>query len=274
MAFSLTLCADDYGMTEGVSRGILETAVAGRVSAVSAMTSRPDWPRAARAWAEAAPDADLGLHVTLTVGQPLGSMPTFAPTGDLPSIGALLKAKNLSAAEVAAEIGRQIDAFADHAGRPPTHVDGHQHVHVLPVVRDALLQALTARGMHGTRLRDSGDTPWRICRRRSSVAKAFAVAGLARGFSARAKAAGYTCNDGFAGFSSFAPAADLTQQFVRYLTASGPNHLVMCHPGYVDDALLQLDPVTNAREAELRFLLSEQWPALMRRCGARLQRQA
>ena len=77
--FDFILCADDYGMTEAVSRGLLEVAAAGRISAASAMASLPDWRRAARDWAAARPPVDLGLHVTLTVGAPLGAMPQFAP---------------------------------------------------------------------------------------------------------------------------------------------------------------------------------------------------
>ena len=69
------LCADDYGMTEAVSRGLLEVAAAGRISAASAMASLPDWKRAARDWSASRPPVDLGLHVTLTVGAPLGAMP-------------------------------------------------------------------------------------------------------------------------------------------------------------------------------------------------------
>ena len=68
MPFEFTLCADDYGMTAGVSRGILDVAQAGCISAASAMTNMPDWRRAAAAWRAAAPAADLGLHVNLTLG--------------------------------------------------------------------------------------------------------------------------------------------------------------------------------------------------------------
>lgn len=148
--FGFILCADDYGMTEAVSRGLLEVASAGRISAASAMASLPDWRRAARDWAAARPAADLGLHVTLTVGAPLGPMPRLAPGGEFPGLGTLAAAalsRRLPRDEIEAEIGRQIDAFCDATGAAPTHVDGHQHVHVLPGVRAALFAALAARGL-------------------------------------------------------------------------------------------------------------------------------
>ena len=122
------LCADDYGMTEAVSRGLLEAAAAARISAASAMASLPDWGRAARDWKAARPAVDLGLHVTLTVGAPLGAMPRLAPGGEFPALGTLAAAavaRRLPVDEIEAEIGRQIDAFCDALGEAPTHVDGH-----------------------------------------------------------------------------------------------------------------------------------------------------
>jgi predicted glycoside hydrolase/deacetylase ChbG (UPF0249 family) len=44
----------------------------------------------------------------------------------------------------------------------------------------------------------------------------------------------------------------------------------MCHPGYVDHALRQLDPVTESREKELAFLLSPGFGEMLARHGARL----
>lgn len=275
--FEFILCADDYGMTEAVSRGILEAAAARRISAASAMPSLPDWPRAARAWAAAAPPVDLGLHLTLTVGAPLGAMPRLAPAGVLPSIreiGAAALRRRLPLDEIEAEIGRQIDAFCDSFGAPPSHVDGHQHVHVLPGVRRALFAALAGRGLTGVALRDSADAPARIARRRAFAAKAATINALAGRFGAQARAAGFTTNAGFAGYSDFDPARYGPAQFETYLDAPGPRHLVMCHPGRVDDALRRLDPVVEARERELDFLLSPAFGDLLAKKGARLVRPA
>lgn len=260
------LCADDFGMTEAVSRGLLEAASAGRISAASAMTSLPDWPRAARDWVQARPAADLGLHVTLTLGAPLGLMPRLAPGGKFPGLGAIVAAalaRTLPLDEIEAEIGRQIDRFSDEFGAPPTHVDGHQHVHVLPGVRVALFRALASRGLGGAILRDSSDTPLRIARRRAFAAKALKVNALAAGYARSARRHGFVLNHGFSGFSDFVSADYGAAQFASYLVAPGTRHLVMCHPGRVDDALRALDPVTDAREVELAFLMSPAFTGLL-----------
>lgn len=271
--FAFALCADDYAMTPAVSRGIVEALDAGALSATSVMTTAEGWPEAAAALRAFEARADIGLHLNLTLGRPLGSMPRLAPDGTLPAVGALIAAARrgtLPAAEIAAEIGRQLDRFVAVAGRPPDHVDGHQHVQALPPIRRALLRALAARGWRPW-LRDSADRPARILRRGSPLAKAIGVAVLARGFAAEAHAAGYRTNDGFAGFSRF-DAASYAAPFARSLRAPGHAHLVMCHPGYVDDALRRLDPVTASRETELRFLLAPAFRDTLARQGATLVR--
>lgn len=272
MAFEFTLCADDYGMAPGVSRGILELASAGRISAASAMTNLPDWPRAALAWREAGPPADLGLHLTLTTGAPLGAMPRLAPAGRLPTLRAVIEARDATA-EIEAEFSRQIEAFTAAMDRAPSHIDGHQHVHALPHVRAALFCALARAGLGALRLRDCGDRLDRLLRRPGARAKALTIAALTRGFAAQARRMGHTCNEGFAGVSRFVAGADLAVAFATYLVAPGPRHLIMCHPGLVDEALIALDPVTQARESELAFLRSDRWPALMDAHGARLIRR-
>ena len=46
----------------------------------------------------------------------------------------------------------------------------------------------------------------------------------------------------------------------------------MCHPGHVDDELARLDPVTDSREAELAFLLSDRFTEILDAAGAKLAR--
>ncbi|MGH6830070.1 MAG: ChbG/HpnK family deacetylase [Methylocella sp.] len=112
--FSFCLCADDYALSPGVSRGILEALGAGRVSATGVMTTRPFWPKGAHELRQFKAKADIGLHLNLTLGSPLGDMPVFAPSGRLPGISHVLKAarKNeLPEAEIGQEISRQLDGF-------------------------------------------------------------------------------------------------------------------------------------------------------------------
>ena len=52
----------------------------------------------------------------------------------------------------------------------------------------------------------------------------------------------------------------LMGQFLDSLPDGG---LVMCHPGFVDDVLVSLDPLTTQREHEHKYLASEDFPRLL-----------
>jgi len=263
----VAICADDFGLSHGVSVGILKALDAGRLTAVSALVTGPRWPAMGRELARHGERADLGLHFNLTLGRPLGAMPNFAPTGAFPPVSRVIRMAlrgKLPMDEIRAEIDRQFDRFEAVLERRPDHVDGHQHVHVLPGVRQALLDAMAARKLGGRAwLRDAGDSLHRIAARRAHARKALVVRTLSAGFRREAKRRGFVVNEGFSGFSDFHPGHDYATAFESYLRAPGRRHLIMCHPGHVDDELKAQDPVTIAREQELAFLLSPRLPQML-----------
>jgi predicted glycoside hydrolase/deacetylase ChbG (UPF0249 family) len=274
---TFTLIADDYAMTAGVSRGILRLLEHGRISGAGAMTNRPHWKGWSHALRAFHGRADLGVHMNLTLGAPLTEMPRLAPGGEFPAIGDIAKAAlslRMPQAEIMAEIAAQIDAFEQAVGHAPDFIDGHQHAHGLPGVRRALLAVLQARYPKGHRpwLRDPADTMARVVKRGRNVQKALAVGGIASGFSSAARKAGFLANDGFAGFSAFDPSQDYARDFASYLIAPGPRHLVMCHPGEIDDELPKIDPAVETRPQELAFLMSEKAGDIMAQAGLTLAR--
>ena len=277
-SISVSLCADDFGLSQGVNRGVLEALDAGRLSATSVMTSRPSWRKGASQLRLYAARADIGLHLNLTLGAPLTFMPHFAPSGHLPEISRLLKGsrnRQLPEWEIRHEIARQFDAFLDDFDAPPDFVDGHQHVHILPQIRDWLFDELDGRGLRGKIwLRDSADRFSRILRRGAESKKALAISFLAKGFSRLAATRGFATNEGFSGFSGFDPCGDYARDFATYLRAPGRRHLIMCHPGYCDEELILADPVTLTRERELNFLLSPAFPEMLERASVKLARMS
>jgi chitin disaccharide deacetylase len=112
----------------------------------------------------------------------------------------------------------------------------------------------------------------RIVKRGRFVQKALAIGGLATGFAGAVHKAGFLTNDGFAGFSSFDPAQDYALDFATYLVAPGARHLVMCHPGEIDEELPKIDPVVETRPQELSFLLSDRASEIMATAGMSLAR--
>ncbi|MEZ5816471.1 MAG: ChbG/HpnK family deacetylase [Hyphomicrobiaceae bacterium] len=270
----IVVCADDYGFTPGVSRGIRELISARRISATSVMTGSEFWPTEAPMLKEVAGDADIGLHVTLTDQRPLGPMPNFAPDGRFPPLPAVFKAglkRRLPLTEIEAEIERQVEAFVAHFGAPPAHIDGHHHMHQLPGVRDIVVRVASRIGGGHTWVRSCAEAHSSIVRRGVGVAKAIIIGSLGPATARRAMRAGVPTNKGFSGAYDFGaekrPTAELFRRFVRGLPANG---LVMCHPGYADTALAERDPMTTAREAELAYFRSDLWPALLAEHGFEL----
>lgn len=260
-------------MNGGVSEGILALAEAGRISATSCMTNAPGWSRDAAALRAFRGQLGIGLHLTLTWGRPLGSMPGFTPDGTFPALGPVIRSAlggRLDWSELEAEIGRQLDAFATAMGREPDFVDGHQHVQVLPAIRKALLAVLTVRGLAGRLwLRDSADRIPAILARRVAAPKALLVHALASGFGRAAQAAGFAANEGFSGFSPFDPARPVGPDMERYLAALGPRPLVMCHPGRGRQGDVA-DEIATAREREFDYLASDAFTDLLSAKGLSL----
>ena len=270
------LCADDYGFTPGVSDGILQLLDAGRISATGAMTNRPDWPRAARLLKAFDGKADLGLHLNLTAGAPLTPMPNFAAGGFLPTLGPVLKRatlRRLPIMEIGAEIERQLDAFEQAMGRIPDFIDGHQHVHAVRGVRATLLRIVAERYPQSKPyIRNPADRATAILARRIQTAKAMLIARIAGGLARDLALAGIASNQGFSGVSAFDAKADYADEFARSLVAPGTRHLVMCHPGLVDDELRASDPVIESRPKELAFFLGPRFDEICTAAGTRAMR--
>lgn len=271
---NVILCADDFGLADGVSRGIVELAEMGRISATGAMTNMPGWRRAAGDLKPLQGRIAVGLHLNLTTGSPLGLMRQFAPAGVLPSLKDLLpKAlkRRLPADEIAQEIERQLDAFAEVHGEPPAFVDGHQHVHVLPVIRPALIRVMQERNYAGrVWLRDPSDKIASILRRPIGRRKALIVKSLSRGFARSVQAAGFRTNEGFSGFAPLDLSVPAALVFREAFSKLGSHPVVMCHPGYVDDELRALDPAVESRVAELEYLKSDAFEAMLEEKGIRI----
>src|SRR5262249_32978725 len=86
---------------------------------------------------------------------------------------------------------------------------------------------------------------------------------LSAQFRKRAAQASISVNSGFAGAYDFSNAPDFGPLMARFLDGLPDGGLIMCHPGFVDEALIGLDPLTTQREREHAYLASDQFPQLL-----------
>jgi predicted glycoside hydrolase/deacetylase ChbG (UPF0249 family) len=135
----LIVNADDFGLTSGVSEGILEAHRHGIVTSTTMLVNRP----IARAVLDRLADSDLGvgLHVNLTLGRPLTRASSLTGADGQFVREPVVVAARARPADVVREIAAQIEAFERLLGRPPDHLDSHHHVGMSEPIRTALLEA-------------------------------------------------------------------------------------------------------------------------------------
>ena len=264
----ITLCADDYGISPGVNRGIRELIAMKRLNATSVMVVGPaagrDEIEALREAVAQHPTCQIGLHTTLTAPfhpLTLGFRPLHG--GLFPPLPTMLKTslmRGLDGEMIRAEVLAQLSAFTTLVGRAPDYLDGHQHVQIFPQVRDALLDAMKI----------AAPQAWvRQCGRAGSLThrigapKALLLDALSAGFRKRATRAGVRVNPAFAGAYDFMKQSDFAALMKSFLAGLPDGGLVMCHPGYVDDVLIALDPLTDQRQREYDYLASDAFAALL-----------
>ncbi len=256
MSTPIVIAADDYGLSPGVSAGIRDLIRQGRVTATGCMVLWPDWPEAAAELRPLADQADVGLHLQLTDG---GRFPTIGGLMDQAFTG------RLDGQVLRQEIHRQLDLFEAGMGRPPAFLDGHHHVHQLPVIRPAVLDILSSRYGVGERpwLRHCGAAPVRTLRRGVAVPKALLLTALGLGLRRQASDRGIRTNPDFTGVYDFAgpaPYARLADRFARGLHAGA---VWMVHPGQPCTILPTRDGMVQRRAEELAYLAGEGFARLL-----------
>lgn len=200
--------------------------------------------------------ADIGLHLDLTE-RPL---PPAAPRC-LRNLVAVACLRVLDRRAVRAQIRAQLDAFEQAIGRAPDFVDGHQHVHQLPIVRRELLEELLRRG--------GASRPWLRHSAGGGGVKERVIAALgARGLAAQARKAGFAQNHALLGVYDFTgAAARYRQRLARWLQRCVSGDLLMCHPSAPFDGR---DTILAARRAEFEVLGSDDFGTMLQQAGIAL----
>lgn len=249
----LAVCADDAGWDAANDAVIAGLAAAGRISAVSVLVEGPN----AAAWRDAdlGANGSLGLHLQLTWSSDRGSH----------GLGRLIAeayAGRLQRSTVTRRLDDQLRRFETLFGRPPDFVDGHQHVHALPGVREPLLTLLHARYADGDR--PAVRVP--LARRwRGPKAAALNVLGGVR-LAAELRRREWPANADFAGAYDMARAGGFRRRMLAWLASLHDRGLIMVHPGAAEKV-----EHAAARADEAAYLAGPDWPADLRASGARLR---
>ena len=243
----LILCADDFAQSEAIDQAIIALIEKRRLSAVSCMTLSPYWPLAAKKLTPSIrAQASIGLHLDFT---------HFGEAIPHPKLVLLSLSRQLKQAQIKQNIHQQLDAFESALGTPPDYVDGHQHVHQLPQIREALLAVLLARY--------SKQLPWL---RIAKPPLADGIKGLiirvlgSSVLEKEAKKLGFIYSGNLLGAYGFkGTSEDYTQRFKHWLKEvklARKTPVLMCHPAIQQDGN-EDDFIYPARVREFEILASD-----------------
>ncbi len=250
MIARLIVNADDFGLTEGTNRAIVDAHCSGIVTSTSLLANGYAFEHAVRL-AHATPSLGVGVHLSLTEGPPVAEnvieqlwpANKFAgelPLSNQPFVRALL-AGRLPRAAIRQEFEAQA-AKVVAAGIRPTHIDGHKYIHLLPgitaIVADVARQFSIPVMRVPHRVIDSLLVPSRAAR----VPGLIILMSMAIMAYQVAKRAGLRTSDRLAGFID---TGHLNRDRIfRLLLPPRPGVTeLLCHPAYhtaqLDDLLTQ-----------------------------------
>lgn len=264
----LVVNADDFGLSPGVTQGVLDAWREGIVRSASLMVTSPHAEAAARQAGELG--LDLGLHLSLSHGRPacrpedvaslVGADGRFLPLGSL--------LWRLSSGRVRrAELRREVEAQLVRArewGARLSHLDGHHHVHVHPLVAPVVVEVAAA---YRLAVRCPIELPQSASPR--DLARAVLASAPALRLRRLLRAQGLCSSQHFRGLSlGYGFDAPSLRRTLRRLPA-GLTEL-MCHPGYPDAALAAATAYAAGRERELAALTDPATRSLLEGQGVAL----
>lgn len=264
----LIINADDFGLTEGVNRAILELSAAEVLPSATLMVTGRAFRDAVHG-AFRQPSLGVGCHVVLLDGTPQlhpTELPTLAPGGRLRCKLGVFMADlfrgRIASREIEQEAIAQIRRLQS-AGITVTHVDTHKHTHMFPGVLRPLIRAALACGVPA--IRNPFEPEWSVrlitnapSSRRLQV-RTLRI--FRRHFLRAVRATGLRTTNGALGV--LATGTLNAQEVLRLLTnmPDGTWELV-CHPGYVDSTLEHANTrLVKTRETE-RAALLQAWSDL------------
>jgi len=276
----LIVNADDFGLTAGVNRAVVETHIGGVVSSATLMANGAAFEDAVKA-ARSAPNLSVGCHVVLVDGTPV-SPPDAVDTllairsaepdkfySSLSAFAARAMLGGFDPDQLVAEVIAQIRKIQS-TGLRVTHLDTHKHAHIFPEILAALLRAARICGVRAIRnpIVPIQALPARQFKGKPHLWKRYGQVRMLHTFSGqflqRTKRAGLFTPDGVIGVIETGSAdsrADSSgySSLLRQTLANLPEGTweFVCHPGYNDADLRAVRTrLLNSREEERRLLTS------------------
>ena len=276
----LIINADDFGLTAGVNRAIIEGCAKGIVTSATIMANGTAFPGAADA-AKNLSRLRTGCHVVLIDGIAVASgIPTLTNSmgrfrGSIKDFALAAWRGKISASDVQREARAQIRKIQS-SGITLTHVDSHKHTHMFPHILRPLLRAAKASGIRAVRNPFEPPRSWpaRVLAATPGLwVRSFAVAvfqHFARDFREAIREEDMLTTDGTVGIAA---TGLLDQRILLALLQALPEGTweLVCHPGYADSDLATTGTrLIQSRQVELKALTSNETKQMLQARGIEL----
>ena len=247
---NITLCADDFGLNRGISQAIIKLAAKERISAVSCMVTHTDFLLHALELSELKSKVQIGLHFNLTEGNLLSRYDQTAF-----NLNYLLLKTHLRLLDqrlIVKEFLVQLKRFQEVMGFLPDFIDGHQHVHQLPGIRNIVLD-IYEKHLRKYNITIRATYPAVSMEPYLFKSRVLALTG-GKALKNSLKRRAIPHNDYFSGIYDFKKGSDYRSLFRQWLKLVPDNTLIMCHPGEHSDAS---DTISHARPHEFSYFFGD-----------------
>jgi predicted glycoside hydrolase/deacetylase ChbG (UPF0249 family) len=246
----IILCADDFALNAGCSAGILKLLRMQRLSAVSCIVNSSEFSVHAQELHPFKDQVKIGLHFNLTEGYLLSQPHKSCFTLNELLIKTHLHALNYSL--ITTEFLAQLDQFTHVMQQLPDFIDGHQHVHQFPIIRQIILDLYDQKLKgHGISIRST----WPSLSLYPFKSK---ILGLTGGKALKKQLINSSIphNAYFGGIYDFSPKTNYPKLFRAWLKLAKNNTLIMCHPG---EGSNPKDVIAPTRVLELDYFSSDEF---------------
>lgn len=146
MVKNLVVNADDFGLTEGINRGIVDAFQNGIVTSTSLLATMPAFQHAVDLARKN--HLDIGVHVSLTVGTPCSGIQKLSPIlknnefiNSYSHLFMNMGTGRIALRDLKYEIASQIIKIRKN-GLKISHINGHQHILMVPFLFKSILSLM------------------------------------------------------------------------------------------------------------------------------------
>lgn len=271
----LIVNADDFGLTDGINRAIIDLHAVNALHSTTLMAGAPRFPEAVELSMQHS-SLGVGCHIVLVDGWPVANSASVSTLHDStagnhgepsfrPTLGAFVRdlaLGRIERAHIEQEAIAQIQRL-QRAGVTVTHIDTHKHTHMFPPVLDAVMRAAKACDIHA--IRNPFEPSWSLSAAPQSgsvrVLQVRLLRTLRRSFWKLVREREFVTTDGCLGVAATGTLEESALVAMLNRIPQGTWELV-CHPGYLDEELLAARTrLQRSRQVELSAL--QKLPAML-----------